>query len=710
MVAGMFCAPSFFSGSGGTLAGGGGGGEAKTASTAQTETLTSTTGTTTSEAKYTPLAGNEVGLGISDLSYYDSSFSMADVVRQSQFRNPSDWGTNVGADAQGAPSQDFLMIFSARVIGSGTYKLQFRGQADITVAATPSGSIVNKTYDKTTNTTTADVVLPQDSKGNTWLSFKNTRRTAQSASADGVTDIHMWRPGYATDGSAVFTKEFITAMKRVHVIRGMDFLMANRNGTQSWGERTRMDHLGPADTKGQPWELIVLLANATGTDVWINVPVKADDDYIRKLALLFKYGSDGTEPYTSTQAKPTYPPLNPNIKVYVEYGNEIWNSGPGFYGFSWALALSDAARAQTNPVHPINIDGLATSDNYLGLRRWIAYRSATISQTFRQVFGDQAMMSHIRPILASQVGNGNLYLSKGLIWAQGYYKDTAAIWYGGGGAAYYDSTTAPTDTQSTTMQAYFDGLPSPQFAQNTTTDAIWTKGYGLKTIAYEGGPGPGGSSLGTSTGSAQLSATYNNDPRMKDRMIAAHQIWQANGGDLLTYYTYSGPAPWAFNNMLAFSTTTEIDTTKMTALEAIRTMPTVAPTIGIAAPSSIDLRANSALLRWNLPNDGPWKYNSTAFRMASDRVGNPYVILVPVNAATTRTYTATITTLQSKGNEKVNLYVNGKLAGVITPTAGPDGTAVTSSAISIALTSGLSVIRLEHTSGDEIWVKNIDLN
>lgn len=147
-------------------------------------------------------------------------------------------------------------------------------------------------------------------------------------------------------------------------------------------------------------------------------PLRADDDYTRKLAQLVKYGGDGNLPYASAQAYPTYAPLKPGLRVYVEYGNEVWNSGPGFKGFGWALALANANR--TDVAHPIAFDGVE-NDPYLALRRWIAYRSSSISQVFRDAVGDGAMMETVRPILASQAGNANRCLSTGLAWAQAFY-------------------------------------------------------------------------------------------------------------------------------------------------------------------------------------------------------------------------------------------------------------------------------------------------
>ena len=69
------------------------------------------------------------------------------------------------------------------------------------------------------------------------------------------------------------------------------------------------------------------LANEAGKDVYINIPSNVSASYLTNLADLFAYGSNGVTPYTSVQSDPVWKPLNPNLKVYIEFSNETWNSG-----------------------------------------------------------------------------------------------------------------------------------------------------------------------------------------------------------------------------------------------------------------------------------------------------------------------------------------------------------------------------------------------
>lgn len=664
------------------------------------------------EAQPTVTQPPRVGMGINALSYWDRSFAMADMSKHARFLG-LDFSVDAGVDAKGNPSKDFLMIYSAdkTKIGSGTYKLMFNGSA--TVTARGGGSVQNASYDKVTNLTKADVVMPSDATGNVFLMFKDTSRNGVGAPGDGLTNIRLWRPGYPTDGSALFTAEFVSAMKKFRVIRGMDFVSANTNPQSTWSERTTPDFSGFTGDKGQSWELLIALANAADRDVWLNVPVRADDDYVRKLALLVKYGSDGRLPYTSAQVAPVHAPLKSGLKVYVEYGNEIWNFAPGFKGFAWALALTN--RHRIDPTHPIAFDGVQ-ADQYAALRRWIAYRSSFISLAFRDVFGDSAMMSKVRPIFSTQVGNANTYLSSGLQWAQAFYgqvrnaaplnpvvRKPSDIWYGGGGAAYYNSSADPRNTESGTMERYFSDLPTPNFAKTSVIDSIWTHAYGLNYVAYEGGPNPG-ETTPQNAGGAEISRAYNNDPRMKDRMLLAQDIWDQAGGDELVYFIYSGSGPWSFSNELDQQTVSDSRSIKLQAIDAINAKRKPATTLGSLVPKVIYLKDPSSQVIGS--DAATWAQNGTAYLLRQTTTGNPH-ILVPIRTTADGTYRVSAN-IVGKVTGSIALFVNGTNNGVITLMPDVNNLATVSSKVTVNLPAGLSVLRLDTPQGSgDIFVKDV---
>lgn len=663
-----------------------------------------------------------LGIGINRLTYWNGGQIMVDLVRESSF-SAIDWSANYLPDANGAPGKDFHLALTSRMLGAGVYKLSFNGQAALRVQSVTvdgsnnGGKLLNQIYNSATNTSTADVYFPV-AVNNAWINFTNTRRSPASITADGVTNIHLYRPGYPTDDSAFFTNEFISAMGKVQVIRTMDFTATNSNPSVEWSERPTMSWQGYNPTYGQPWELVVQLANATNRDIWINIPVKANDTYITKLAQLIRYGSDGVNPYTQAVSNPVYPGLNSGLRVYFEYGNEIWNGSSGFMGKGWALAFADLYRNDTT--HPIAFDG-PQADRGVALWRWVAYRSSTASLIFRSVFGDSEMNTTVRPVLATQFGNGSATLTTGLRWADSFYRvarvspfnETARavsyFWWGAGGAAYYDSSSQPVDTAAATMTAYFAGLPDANLASKTAIDSTWANAYGLVSAAYEGGPQPGGTATGSATSNKALPAAYSADSRMMDRMIAAHAIYEANGGQFFNYYVYSGNPVWSFQNEVTPNVVSDTNTPKMNALGTIGTTAKTAATLGKLAPAIIDLRDATASIQVAADGNTTWAYGGAAQRLSTKGdPGRAETILVPVRSNEAATYSLALDTFDAPAGGLVELLVNGKSVGTIALVASNSGTAVRSPSISYALSAGLNVVRLRSLAGT-IWVKNLVL-
>ena len=222
-----------------------------------------------------------------------------------------------------------------------------------------------------------------------------------------------------------------------------------------------------------------MLANETGADLYLNLPLMvtgwspADTtSYVYKLALLLRYGSDGVEPYSAPTVNPVYPPLNPNLRLYLELSNELWNTMSFAFRQSFdliTLATLDAdaalgsATALADPLArpmdfpTINYDGLSTAKDaggyYLPINIWNKrkqmLRTIQISNIFRSVWGDAALPSRIRPIYEWQYDNANNTASIPLAFANDWFNngDGVAhvatphpanyfIW-GGGGASYY---------------------------------------------------------------------------------------------------------------------------------------------------------------------------------------------------------------------------------------------------------------------------------
>ena len=100
-----------------------------------------------------------------------------------------------------------------------------------------NSTVTNKKYDPTTNTTTADINFNIPTKATVGIVLKNTKRTASSTINSGFTNLRLYRPGYPTDGSVIFTTPFLNALSKVSVVRMMDWAVTNTNSIQEWRDR-----------------------------------------------------------------------------------------------------------------------------------------------------------------------------------------------------------------------------------------------------------------------------------------------------------------------------------------------------------------------------------------------------------------------------------------------------------------------------------------
>lgn len=158
------------------------------------------------------------------------------------------------------------------------------------------------------------------------------------------------------------------------VLRTMDLTTTNANPQRDWADRrlpTDARQVGvlnprspapgaknwdggpvPGDRQtGVAYEHLISLANQTRQDLWLNIPHLASDEFIDQLALLLKHGSDGQTPYASKVANPTFPPLDSQLRVWIEFSNEIWANGGAFAQGDYAQVMADAqgiSKAQWN--------------------------------------------------------------------------------------------------------------------------------------------------------------------------------------------------------------------------------------------------------------------------------------------------------------------------------------------------------------------------
>jgi hypothetical protein len=479
----------------------------------------------------------------------------------------------------------------------GIYRLSFTGRATVEFEW-GTATLRNEAYDAATNTTMADVDYPDPDGYALLIRFTGT--------TGGVKNVKLMRPLFpgsseSYPSTTLFTDQFKTALAPFSTLRFMDFTATNWNKQETWSGRVLPDaasfHRLPANYgwqgRGAAWEYVIALANETHKDAWICIPAQVDDDYVLQLARLFRDGNSSAG----------WPALDPDLKLYIEYSNEVWN-----WGFDQTTYNDQQATAEIAAGDPFdyNYDG----EDWAAAWRRITRKIADASLIFRSVFGDEQMMTRIRPVFEWQsvykaTGQDPLkYLEEAYIPLRVPGWSVRDLLYGGGGSAYYspnndsDSLTLDNFWSSEAMDTYHWGKDGPDEENpgRQVYNAQVCHTFGLARVAYEGGP-----SLDNTGHSEAVKAQAVLDPRMRTAVVDHHSAWSRWGGDLLIYYTLTHNYQWGFTEDVL-----GLDTPKMQAIGDLLAAPSrEAPTLGALVPGTVDGNAfDVGFLAWDEPGTG----------------------------------------------------------------------------------------------------------
>ncbi len=459
----------------------------------------------------------------------------------------------IPVDKVGEPLADFatcapVMSQLAVPYLAGTYELSFFGQAKVEVTVGP-GSVQRQNYHQPTNTTTALVIVPPTNTNLLGISFTQTRRRPSDRPGTGLARIKLMRPisvgsPYHHQRDELFSRDWLTAVRQVELIRGMDWLGINNYGgsttyrNATWAARTLptfSNQLAIPGRVGACLEDLIEAANLANVDLYINIPDTADVDYITKLMQLVAFGGDGLNPYSSPHARPAYRGLKPGLKFYFAWSNEVWNySFPQFHR-NEAEAKTEVAAGGS----PLNFDG--TTDVVTWYKRRVGEHLKGCSVIARAVFGDAAMMTRVRPILESFLADSNTlaipldFLNKfynngdGKTHVADPHPPSYYIW-GGGGAGYRTTGNKSLDEKTVTAKQLFASGLEPV---SHVTDVQILAGYGLEHASYE---------MGFEIGDAafnEFTSKLTSDPRCRPLAQQTLTDYYADGGSLGVIYSLS---------------------------------------------------------------------------------------------------------------------------------------------------------------------------
>jgi hypothetical protein len=471
-----------------------------------------------------------------------------------------DTGTDAAAplDATGAPT----VAAWAGVTGAyptGAYTVTWDGTGTLSVSGlgTPTSTTSNGVQH---NTATLNWTQQLSTTSNAaWVQFKATPP---------ITNIHILAPATMISSDGVFLNDLMARLKPFSNVRFMDALNTNsvNDGLlENWSQRSWPAAGSRANTlQGMAYEDIIALANQTGMDVWINVPGLATDDYVCRLARLFRFGEQSDT--SNSACDPTAPagtatttPLNSTSTLYVEYSNEIWNWGFQQIEDVYCMVFGVPDKTTngkhcdvTAPPSAVGVTALGdaslpwdTTNTYGKASQFTMILEKRQSDIFRTVFGCTSgagcqvqIPMNVQAAYPAEVDEGMKFLvsAYGAAGPPTGALDLMAV-------APYFNTDADTDNDS--VNDIFTDLATvlatnpPSSDGNATVnwlnaDIAEAAPYNLPIIAYEGGQGLSSSDYTANTISAQ------SDPRMYTDTLTYFSLWDSVIGrkQLFNYYTF----------------------------------------------------------------------------------------------------------------------------------------------------------------------------
>ena len=435
------------------------------------------------------LSDPTLSLGLSGLSDWSTQMPFLDMMKVSRSwigHEPGKWGGKTAEDlaagghldAEGWPLRIPEGLGAIGTIwdwgGSGSDPAAAASRAGIYILSYEGTGTVDLGGDvKVLRPRPGEILFQNLSGQSMWL---NISATDPQQTGDHVRNITVVRQEYKDLHAAgqIFNPAWLAVVQDARELRFMDWMAVNGATSATWEDRPRVEDITWV-RRGVPVEVMVTLANQTGTEPWFTMPAGADEAYIRNFAT---YVRDN---------------LDPGLEVHVEYSNETWN---------WAFVQTHWLADQAKTVWKTE-DGAAWLD-YAGM---LATGSALI---WNEVFGDQAAV-RIDHVMGTQTANAWIAerLLAAPLWQEmdpaGYVApatvfDSLAIttYFGGstmGDAGPRDEFLAVLKTPGIDATAWLTAkLMDPDYGQSIPHVMSWwadnrvvADRYGLDLIAYEGG-------------------------------------------------------------------------------------------------------------------------------------------------------------------------------------------------------------------------------
>jgi hypothetical protein len=321
-----------------------------------------------------------------------------------------------------------------------------------------------------------------------------------------IENIKVYLPGF-DNSSRIFHPNFIRSLDPFDTIRFMNWGRTNNNPCITWTDATNFFNYTQATEQGVHPLYMIDLCNKTRKNMWICVPHMADDLYVQYLGLLCRIA------------------LDPDLTVYLEYSNEVWNS-----------QFQQTQYAQTQGLAL----GLHPTSWHAG---WLYYsqRSVEVFNLFSSFYNQLGTRNLVRVLAGQSV---NPWVNKQIMdWQNAYQSADAfavAPYFGGGFGNLNNVPLTPTFSIP-----YLLTLCQANIVNNhhvyTRQNKIETNQRGLQLLAYEGGQHLVGVGAAQSNQTlTNLFVAANRDPGMRQLYYSDLDEWFDEGGELFMLYRLTG--------------------------------------------------------------------------------------------------------------------------------------------------------------------------
>ncbi len=335
-----------------------------------------------------------------------------------------------------------------------------------------------------------------------------------------------------------FDPTFLERLRPFAAFRLLNLMATNGNTQVTWSERPKPTDALQGTEKGVALEYLVELANQADVDPWFCIPPRVDDDYIHHFA------------------QTVWTQLEPERKVYVEYGNEIWNDGyPYSVDGDW---MASQALLEMPPLY--EDDGVTPATVMTRKLRYQVWRSRQIFEIFQQeaaalgvdarrlvrvLASQSAYIARITYTLDWQFPDGSFaYQHADALAVAPYFagpgSDEQSNWlYAANVDGILDFAECAIDDSSPPPSGC--GMPHESVLSWVQGDKAVADARGLRLLGYEGGQHlVAYGTLGEDADFVARLADANRHPRMRTLYEKYLTMWKNEGGELLCLYHFAG--------------------------------------------------------------------------------------------------------------------------------------------------------------------------